>query len=228
MKWRWRLGQIIAYPLARILFRLKVKGREHLLKNRGQILVANHCSHLDPFIIAVAANQEIYFMAKKELFHISCFFRWLIKFWNAIPVARKEESAHSTLKLVSALLQKSQTVLIFPEGTRNKSPILNQLLPFKLGASYVAIANQVPIIPVAVKGVREIWHGRLSALIDSDIVNLPKKSLSAICATTQQKPSQVLVHFGEPIFPHGYTKSKDDYEALTQKIRKRIEELLVT
>lgn len=222
MKWRWRLGRIIAYPLAKILLGLKVRGRENLLKNQGQILVANHRSHLDPFIIAVAANQEIYFMAKKELFQISRFFSWLIRFWNAIPISREEEFPHTTLKLISSLLQKCQTVLVFPEGTRNKSPLINQLLPFKLGASYLSIVNQVPIIPVAVKGVREIWQGRLSALIDQDIVNSKRQSLNL----PSNKTSRITVHFGKPIFPNRYEKTKNDYEELTQQIKCKIESML--
>ncbi|MEO0091255.1 MAG: lysophospholipid acyltransferase family protein [candidate division WOR-3 bacterium] len=223
MKLRWRLGRIIAYPLAKILFGLKVKGRENLLKNQGQILVANHRSHLDPFIIAVAAEQEIYFMAKKELFQISRFFSWLIRFWNAIPISREEEFPHSTLKLISNLLQKCQTVLVFPEGTRNKSPLPSQLLPFKSGASYLSIINQVPIIPVAVKGVREIWHGRLSALIDQDIVKSKRHSLNL----PTDKTSRISVRFGQPIFPNGYAKTKNDYETLTQLIKSKIESMLV-
>ncbi|MCX7785445.1 MAG: 1-acyl-sn-glycerol-3-phosphate acyltransferase [candidate division WOR-3 bacterium] len=220
MKWRWRLGQIIAYPLAKILFGLKVIGQEYLIRNQAQILVANHRSHLDPFVIAVASKQEIYFMAKKELFQISRFFSWLIKFWNAIPISRQEEFAHSTLKIISGLLQKHKTILVFPEGTRNKSLSFNQLLPFKLGASYLSIVNQVPIVPVAVKGVREIWQGRLSALIDKDIARIKKVQKNNKC-------QRIVVQFGKPIFPSGYTKSKYDYESLTQKIKQSIEELLV-
>ena len=142
MRLRWRLGRGIAYILVKPFLRVRVIGQDNLQKDSAQILAANHCSHIDPALVALASTQEIYFMAKEELFHISRFFKWLILFWNAIPLPRGT-GASEALKKCSSLLSQGKTILIFPEGTRNKFEEL--LLPFKPGFGFLAVVNQVGI-----------------------------------------------------------------------------------
>jgi 1-acyl-sn-glycerol-3-phosphate acyltransferase len=212
MKLRWKTGRVIAYILAKTLFGFRVVGQNNLIRNSGQILVANHRSNIDPFFIGLAAGQEIYFMAKVELFNVSKFFTWLISFWNAIPLAR-DGQASEALRKSSTLLKNKKTVLIFPEGTRNK---FEALLPFKPGFGFLAVTNQVPIIPVVISGVREVWHGRFTRLIDRDI----RKDYNPISS------KNVAVKFGKPILPSGFANNRDDYEKLSQLVRKDIETLL--
>jgi 1-acyl-sn-glycerol-3-phosphate acyltransferase len=212
MRLRWEIGRIIAFSLAKTLFGFQVVGQDNLLKDKGQILVSNHRSNIDPFFVGLAAGQEIYFMAKEELFKISKFFTWLISFWNAIPLAR-DARASEALRKCSNLLQNKRTVLIFPEGTRNK---FEETLPFKPGFGFLATTNQVPIIPVAISGVREVWRGRLTRFIDRDIRKKYQPNYS----------KNVRVKFGRAIYPTGYTTDRDDYEKLTQIIRNEIELLL--
>lgn len=212
MRLRWKIGQIIAYILAKTLFGLQVIGQNNLLKDTGQIIVANHRSNIDPFFVALATGQEIYFMAKQELFQISKFFTSLISFWNAIPLT-KNTPATETLKKCASLLKNKKTLLIFPEGTRNK---FEGLLPFKLGFGFLAITNQVPIVPVAITGVREVWHGCLTRLIDRDI----RKDYNP------ERSEKVIVKFGKPRFPFGFTNNREDYLRLVQLVQNDIIKLL--
>ncbi|MBS4015930.1 MAG: 1-acyl-sn-glycerol-3-phosphate acyltransferase [Candidatus Latescibacteria bacterium] len=211
MRLRWRVGLIISFVLAKILLGFRVIGQANVLKNSGQILVSNHRSHLDPFLVGLASGQETYFMAKQELFKISRFFTWLIKFFNAIPLDR-DERAKSALDQCSNFLQQKKPVVIFPEGTRNK---YDSLLPFKPGVGFLAITNQVPVIPVAVGGVRELWGGRFSWYVDR-FPPLPNR----------QKSSRITVRFGKPIYPTGYHQNKQDYLKLTEIVKSNIETLL--
>ena len=212
MKLRWKIGRVVANVLAKSLFGFRVVGQNNLLKSTGQILVANHHSNIDPFFVGLAAGQEIYFMAKIELFSISKFFTWLISFWNAIPLTRDSQTSEA-LRKCSALLKNKKTVLIFPEGTRNK---FEELLPFKPGFGFLAVTNQAPIIPVVISGVREVWHGYFTRLIDRDI----RKDYNPLGS------KNVVIRFGKPILPSGFAKNRDDYEKLTQLVRKDIETLL--
>lgn len=211
MRLRWRIGLVISFILAKVLLGFRVVGQTNLLKNSGQILASNHRSHLDPFLVGLASSQETFFIAKQELFRISKFFTWLIKFFNAIPLDR-DAQAKSALDQCSQLLQRQKSVVIFPEGTRNKS---DSLLPFKAGIGFLAITNQVPIIPVAVCGVRELWGGWFSRYVDR-FAPLPKT----------KKLSRVTVKFGKPIFPAGFCQNKQDYLKLTEIVKTNIETLL--
>ncbi len=212
MRLRWRLGLVFANILVRPFIRLKVEGRENLLKGSAQILASNHRSHLDPVFASLAVNQEILFVAKEELFRISKFFTWLIKFWNAIPLARNAQVAE-TLKKCSQFLGKQKTVLVFPEGTRNKRP---QLMPFKSGVGFLSITNRAPVIPVAINGIWQVWHGRITRWIDKyEPPQLPKV-----------KKPLIMVRFGEPVYPLGYNNTKEDYQKLSGIVQSRVEAML--
>jgi 1-acyl-sn-glycerol-3-phosphate acyltransferase len=215
MKLRWRLGKIIAYVLAKVLFGFRVVGQENLQKGSAQILASNHRSNLDPFLVGLASGQEIYFMAKQELFEVSKFFRWLILFWNAIPLPRSEQAVQA-LKKCSDLLTKGKTVVIFPEGTRNR--LNDGLLPFKPGLGFLAVNNQVPVIPVAINGVRGVWNGKLVSFIDKDIYKEVQKLKSS-------KVKSITVRFGKPIFPN-QGESRENYEKITDAVRFNISSML--
>lgn len=212
MRLRWKIGRVFAYILAKTLFRFRVIGQNNLLKDTGQILVANHRSNVDPFFVGLAAGQEIYFMAKQELFHISKLFTWLISFWNAIPLERDFRSSNALKKCIT-LLKNKKTVLIFPEGTRNNC---EKLLNFKPGFAFLSITVESPIIPVAITGVREVWHGSFTRLIDRDI----RKDYNT------EHSKNVIVKFGNPRFPFGFTNNREDYLKLAQVIQNDIIRLL--
>jgi 1-acyl-sn-glycerol-3-phosphate acyltransferase len=218
MRLRWRLGKVMAYILIKPFLRFRVIGQDNLLANSAQILAANHRSHMDPALVALASKQEIYFMAKEELFHISRFFKWLISFWNAIPLPRGA-GASEALKKCSNLLSKGKTVLIFPEGTRNKFEELLQ--PFKPGFGFLSVNNHVPVIPVAITGVREAWNGKLSQFVDRDIAKKTKSQKAKA-----KNSDGITVRFGKPVFPNGKMKSRDEYEQVAQIVQKDIELLL--
>jgi len=67
-----------------------------------------------------------------------------------------------------------------------------------------------------ISGVREVWHGRFTRLIDRDI----RKDYNPISS------KNVAVKFGKPILPSGFANNRDDYEKLSQLVRKDIETLL--
>lgn len=216
MRTRWKIGRIIANLLARLLLGFQVINQPKPLTDRGQILVANHTSNLDPFLVGLASGQEVYFMAKEELFNVSRFFRWLITFWNAIPLPRSAVQT-TVLKKCLALLKENKTLVIFPEGTRNKSNVI--LLPFKPGIGYLAINAQTPVIPVAIFGIREIWRGSLAKLIDRDI--------SRYFSSPRKDIKHVVVEFGQPIYPDQYERSRAGYEQLTQTVRDKLQSMLI-
>lgn len=211
MKLRWRLGLFFIYPMAKLILGLKVTGREKLRLAGGKIIAANHTSNLDPFILGLAAGQEIFFLAKEELFNFRKWFGWLIRVWNALPVKRGTPDP-GLFKTCSSLLQNNKTLIMFPEGTRSKN---GNLLPFKTGVSLLAVINSVPVIPCHIYGVRNSF---ISKIVDPDL-NRSKIRLGDFFS------SRILIKFGNPIPPDGFTKNRNDYENFADKIKFAVEVL---
>lgn len=146
------LSYYLLWPICKLLFKVQIKGKNNLPKERAAIVAANHASYLDPILLALAFYpRKIKFMAKEELFRIPLF-NLLITSLGAFPV--KREKAHLTaLKTAEQILNSQGLLGIFPEGTRYK----NKLGPAQLGAALIALKTKAPIIPVAIKGSGLVW-----------------------------------------------------------------------
>ncbi|XP_041974260.1 1-acyl-sn-glycerol-3-phosphate acyltransferase alpha-like isoform X2 [Aricia agestis] len=127
----------------------ELRNGEVLAEDRGAVIVSNHQSILDILgmfniwhvVVKIAA------VARKELFYIWPF--GLAAYLAGVVFIDRNNSkdAYKTLKATSDVMIKNKTkIWIFPEGTRNKD--FTKLLPFKKGAFNIAVAAQVPIIPV--------------------------------------------------------------------------------
>lgn len=110
------------------------------------LMCANHIGALDPFCIAAALwKQQLFFMAKKELFKgrlLGGFLRSL----GAYPVDRRSGDV-SAIKTTLRLLAEGSSVGLFPQGTRHagEDPRLTEV---KAGAGLIAIRAKVPVLPV--------------------------------------------------------------------------------
>ncbi|MEO0096774.1 MAG: lysophospholipid acyltransferase family protein [candidate division WOR-3 bacterium] len=205
MKWYWRLGFILTLPFSFIF--LKVKNRYYLPKGKA-IIVCNHTSNFDPILISLASLQELYFLAKKELFYVNKFFSWLIKSFNAISLDRQGIDLEA-LRKVEELFNKDQKIVIFPEGTRSKNGKLGE---FKDGASFLALKFKVPIIPCYIKGVRESF---IPLLVDRDLVKY---------RSGRKRFKKIEVTFLKPLKINNYDWDKNIIKYLTKKIEERFKE----
>lgn len=112
------------------------------------VCVSNHCSNLDPFILA-HLPWEMKFLAKSVLFQIP-FVGWGIYIAGDIPLVRgSNRSIKQAMTRCANYVRSGMPVLIFPEGTRSTTP---ELLPFKDGAFRLAIQEQAHVLPLAVAG----------------------------------------------------------------------------
>lgn len=141
----YRFARMLCYCYFKFLYRLTVKGLEHIPSTGGVLLCSNHISTLDPPIIGVPVKREVHFMAKAELFKIPVF-SWLIKKLNAFPVKRGGVSKES-IKLSIKLLREGKVMGIFPEGTRGNTTGIG-----KKGAAMFALKSGAAVIPVAIIG----------------------------------------------------------------------------
>jgi acyl carrier protein len=162
----WRLGR----RAARLLLRLAgvpfaVRGLEHLPPG-PTVLVCNHASYLDGLILVAALPRPYAFAAKRELADQFIAGRYLRKlgaeFVERFDVRRSVEDAQ---RMADAVRQ-GRSLLVFPEGTFVGRP---GLLPFRLGAFLAAGSARVPVVPLTIRGTRDLlgaghWWPRRAAL----------------------------------------------------------------
>jgi 1-acyl-sn-glycerol-3-phosphate acyltransferase len=154
----YRIVRWTFLPFFLIYFRLDRIGREHVPTDGPIIFASNHRSFLDPFIIGSMTKRPLYYVAKMELFQ-KPLQGWFLNSLGAIPVARGE-SDEELLKTVRALLNRGDSLVIFPEGTRVRPGALGRP---KRGVGRFALETGVPIVPIALIGtedVRKNWRIR--------------------------------------------------------------------
>lgn len=155
--WRRKLGHMLARLFFFMTFTpLRVTGQEHLNPDKTYIVVANHASYLDGFIVTAALDLPIHFIAKSELAR-NIPVRMLLQRFGVEFVDRLNgQRGASDVRRITLKSQRGQTIVFFPEGTFTTFPGLQ---PFRMGAFVTAVRANVPLIPVAISGARGIVRG---------------------------------------------------------------------
>lgn len=132
--------------------------------NTVGIIIYNHASNLDPFIIQTVCNNSPKYIGKKVLFMIPIL-GWLFMLMGMVPLNRGDrEKAVATMNNAVAGIMKHQcrSVAIAPEGTRTTDGHLR--LPFKKGVFHLQDQTKVPLLPIVISGAYELWpSGRMFA-----------------------------------------------------------------
>jgi 1-acyl-sn-glycerol-3-phosphate acyltransferase len=155
--WRRKFAHLGARALFLFTFTpFRVSGLQHLAHDRAQIIVANHSSYLDGFIITAALDIPIHFIVKGELAS-NLPARLLLQRFGVEFVDRF--NAGKGISDVSRIARKSrdgQSIVFFPEGTFTSFPGLQ---PFRMGAFVTAARSKADVVPVAIQGARDILRG---------------------------------------------------------------------
>lgn len=115
------------------------------------VCVSNHCSNIDPFLLA-HLPWEMKYLAKSALFRVP-FVGWGMTLAGDIRLVRgSARSVRMAMAQAGRYLRQGMPVLIFPEGTRSST---GHLLPFKDGAFRLAIEHQADILPIGIVGTAE-------------------------------------------------------------------------
>ena len=155
--WRRKLAHIGAKLFFMLTFTpLRVSGSEHLNPEQPHIVVANHSSYLDGFIVTAALDISIHFIVKGELARILPARLLLQRFGVEFVDRFNSTRAASDVKRITRKSEAGQTIVFFPEGTFTTFPGLQ---PFRMGAFVTAVRTSVPVTPVAISGARNIIRG---------------------------------------------------------------------
>jgi 1-acyl-sn-glycerol-3-phosphate acyltransferase len=178
---------------------VRVHGEERMGTGREpRIFASNHVSWYDVFVLA-ATLPRYAFVAKAELLRIPIFGAGA-RAVGTVPIERdNRKSAFASYEAAAEHVRGGRPIIVFPEGTRGRAYALR---PFKKGPFVLAIAAQVPVIPVVVYGTMAI---------------MPK-------GAWRIRPGVVDLHLLDPVATDGLTY--DDRDTLSGTVHARMAEVL--
>ncbi len=141
----------IARIYFKVFYNFKVKGLENIPPKGALLIAGNHLSNADPPAIGAFAGlvRDSRFVAKKELFAVPGL-GWFFRHCNYIPVDRKRTVGDmGALKEVVEALERGESIVMFPEGTRSKT---GQPQKPKGGIGFLVYKTGAPVLPVKIEG----------------------------------------------------------------------------
>ncbi|CAG9575689.1 unnamed protein product [Danaus chrysippus] len=175
--------------------RWTVRGLENVDDSRGAVVLLNHQSSLDLYVLAVLwpLMERCTVVAKRSL-QYSVPFGTATWMWGTVFIDRGAQSARSVLnKQTDAVKCHKRKLLLFPEGTRHGG---DKLLPFRKGAFHVALNAEAPIQPIVVSKYHFLDSKRhrfgsgeiiITILPLIETKGLTKDDIDALVETTQTK-----------------------------------------
>jgi len=151
------LTRTVLAPVARLIYRPVIEGRENIPRTGPLLLASNHLSFIDSFVIPLVAPRRVVFLAKSEYFTgdgvRGLWMRWLFTALGAIPVQRGTLGAQEGLDSALEVLKDGLAFGIYPEGTRSRD---GRLYRGRTGVAWLALTAGCPVVPVALSGTQDI------------------------------------------------------------------------
>ena len=134
-----------------------VTGKENIPEGRPCVFVGNHRSYYDIPLVLTQLDKPHALVSKKEVAKIPLVRGWM-RLLHCVFLDREDpRKAMEALNEAIANVKKGYSVIIFPEGTRNKGEE-GSLLEFKGGAFRIATKTGAPLVPLAIHNSRDIME----------------------------------------------------------------------
>lgn len=179
--------------------RLAIKGKEKIEKGRNYIVLSNHQSLIDPWILIGKLPLQLRWTIKPEVKKMPIFGYALERMGHIYVGRRKREDKVPTLEVAAQRIKQGASVVFFPEGSRSKD---GHLRKFHRGGAIAALRSGVPILPITVNGSRFV---------------LPKGTLALM-------PGKIRVIVGDSIDPGSFDDNTID--ELTAVVKSAIQQNL--
>ncbi len=135
------------YAYCKIIYRMKIIGRENIPKEGPIIVCGNHKSFLDPPLIMITAKRRLIFLAKAELTKSK--FLAVLGWAFDVILVNKNSKDIGTIKASLKVLKNGGCIALFPEGTRKG---LEKGEKVKDGAAFFAVRSGAKVVPVGISG----------------------------------------------------------------------------
>jgi 1-acyl-sn-glycerol-3-phosphate acyltransferase len=159
------LLRFVAWVMAHLVYRFRVRGDEHIPVSGPAVLACNHVSFVDAVLLMAASPRPICFMMDHRIFRIPVL-GWLFRLAKAIPIApQKEDPAvyEAAFQRAAQVLRDGDLLAIFPEGAITRD---GQLQPFKGGIVKIleqarADGIEPPVVPMALTNLWGSFFSRI-------------------------------------------------------------------
>ena len=188
--WLSDLPVWLAFRLvARALFRIRVVGKENIPLRGPALLVSNHLTYADAFLIGACLKPVVRFLAWKP-YYDHRLLNWGFRIGKTIPIGEDLQSAAHAIERARRELEDGHVLGIFAEGSMSRT---GKLLPFKRGLEAIARSVDAPIIPVHLGGLGgELLGKRLRGLRRPVVVSFgPPMPASTTAAEARQAVAQL-------------------------------------
>lgn len=143
--------RLLILPPVRILYRMRSHGGHHVPPSGGALMVSNHVSFLDAFLISAASPRSVRFLMYRPFFSIpviGTFCRW----FGTLPISSKDtaEQKRATLSAAAEIIRKGGVVGIFAEGSITRN---GEVDSFARGLENIARRSDATIVPLAIEGM---------------------------------------------------------------------------
>lgn len=152
------LVRFLAWLLIQTVHRVRGVNTDFIPENGPAVLVCNHVSYVDAFVIGAASPRPIRFVMDHRIFNTPVL-GWLFKSAKAIPIAPAKEDPWLMEKAyvdIAKALHDGDLICIFPEGKLTSTGEMNE---FKGGIMKIIERSPVPVIPMALRG---LWGSMLT------------------------------------------------------------------
>ena len=146
------LWRFICVILAKLIYRIKVVGEEHVPHDGPAVLICNHVSFVDWLIISASIRRPVRFVMHYSFMN-NPFMAFIFRGAKVIPIAGAKEDPvimEKAFDSIAATLQDNEIVCIFPEGQITKDGLV---CPFKPGIEKIVARTAVPVVPMVLKGM---------------------------------------------------------------------------
>jgi 1-acyl-sn-glycerol-3-phosphate acyltransferase len=190
------IKRLVRFAPVLLGLKIDVRGLDVIDRTKSYVFMSNHLSFIDGPLLVLVIPQLVRVIMKKGVFRIPIVGLGM-RYLGFIPVDRKGvNSGRVSVEDAAQLMKKRRySFLIFPEGTRSLDGNLQR---FRRGGFFLALAAGVPIVPIAIRGTREL---------------MPKGSPFA-------KPGRIRVAFCRPLAVEG--NGPEDLSALMERTREAI------
>jgi len=162
------------HGLAKLYFRLEIRGKEHLPPRGPYVVAPVHRSNLDFILVSCIHSTRMRYMGKASIWKYPTLGRFF-SMLGAFPVHRGTADRES-LRTCMRIIENGESLVMFPEGTRKEGPKVAELFD---GPAFVAARTGVPIVPIGIGG-------------SSQAMPVGAKFI---------KPRKVVMVIGEPVTP---------------------------
>jgi 1-acyl-sn-glycerol-3-phosphate acyltransferase len=186
----------------RLFWRLEITGAENIPTTGPFILSPVHRSNIDTPLVCALTTRPLRYMGKREMWKYG-WSAWFFTSLGGFPVDRGHADREA-LRSCAEVLNLGDPLVLFPEGTRQSGPMVDELFD---GAAYVALKTGAPIVPVGIGGSEAA---------------MPK-------GARMIRPVKVRLVVGEPLEPKrsddGGRASRRAVRELTEELKERLQSL---